>query len=310
MKINKIIFVIIFAVLFYVIIAVYSDFSLFLQEIKNVNFELLPVILILITLSIIIKGIRQYYILKILKIDVPLGYNIRLFISGLSMLITPAGSGTAIKSQFLKDEFGISRSKTIPFAFVERYHDFIAIVVILFITLSIVQSFATQIISYFSAGFLTSIFFIINQKKILFWCQKKFEKIKFLKKIFIKDDEFYDSLFILFNLKNTIFLSGFTIPIIAIESIAIFLAFMSVIPEINPVDSIQNFFTAVLAGLFSFIPAGLGVTELSMVELFSKFELEISKVVSAVLYVRLVTLWFMTLLGFIFLKTMYNKKNY
>lgn len=308
--INKAIIVIICAVLLYVGIALYSDFSSFYKEIQHVNLQLLPLILSFIFLSLFLKVLRQSFMLKSLGIKIPFLYSFKLSIAGLSMLFTPAGTGTIIKSHFLKTNYNESRSKTIPFVLVERYHEFVAIVIILLITLVFNNAIETKIVAFFSAALLITCFIIIRKNGILIAIQKKIEKIKFLKNLFQKDKEFYDSLSILFNSKIALILMTFTTLIIFTESLGVYFAFLSLLPGIDYMKSIQIFYTSVLAGLFSLIPAGLGVTEVSMIDLFTKSHIDISKAVTAVLYSRLATLWFMTALGFIFLKTMnLSKKN-
>jgi len=309
--INKIIFVFIFAVLLYAAIAILSDFKGFSKDIQNVNFSYLPIIISLIFGSILIKSIRQKVILKKIGIRISLKENFVLYISGLSMMITPGGSGEIIKSHFLKKRHNENISKTLPYTFVERYHDFIGIIIILFITLVLVRSLETEIILAISLSIIVLAYVLAHQKNMLFWIQTKFKKIKLIKNLFSNDNEFYQSLFTLIKPKTTLYLIAITFPTIVLDSFVAYLSFISIFPDENYIHTTQVFFTSILAGLFSFIPGGLGITEINMISLLKTNSVTFSQVATAVLYVRFTSLWFMTILGFIFLKAFVrtNKSN-
>jgi len=307
--INKAIIVIILSVLLYVIIAVFSDFTQFTVNLQNMNLSLLPLILCLIIASITIRSLRQHYLLKKLQINISRKESWKLYVSGLSMLITPGSSGELIKSHFLQKNYDKSISKTIPLVFIERFQDFLAIVFILSISLIIIWSIEALIVTIISAVILSSISILILQKKILFWLQHKLERITFFQKYFSNDNEFYSSLFQLFQSKIMIISFLFSVSSIFLDGLAAYLGIISIIPEFNFIEGIQKFFTSILAGFFSFLPAGIGVTEITFLSMLQKDGIDTAQSASSVLYVRLTTLWFMTLIGFLFLKTMYKKNS-
>ena len=175
---------IILSVLLYVLIVIVTDFKEFLTEIQNIDLSYLPMILSIILVSISIRSIRQRIMLQDLGISISLFESWKLFIAGLSMLITPGGSGELIKSHFLKRNHNESLSKTMPYVFVERFHDFLSIVVLLLITIIFVWQLESIIIVLIGLGILTVILVSITNKKFLFWLQSKLERIKFFKKIF------------------------------------------------------------------------------------------------------------------------------
>ena len=49
--------------------------------------------------------------------------NLRIYFAGISLVSTPLGLGQAIKSQIIKEKYGISRSKTLPIIILERFFD-------------------------------------------------------------------------------------------------------------------------------------------------------------------------------------------
>ena len=66
---------------------------------------------------------------------------------------------------------------------------------------------------------------------------------------------------------------------------------------------ITTYATSIILGVASLIPGGIGVAEASLVGLLTLQDIEFSDAVVAVVLIRLFTLWFSTISGFITLKT-------
>lgn len=255
-----------------------------------------------------IKAIRQRLILNGIGVKLTLFENVKLYVTGLSMLVTPGSGGEVIKAHFLKQNYDHSMAKTIPCVFVERYHDFLSVVILLSVTLLIFNPIESRIITIFSSSLIIVVFVFIIQKKWLMVLENKIEKIKFFKKLFVNKTDFNDSLFIVFKPKFMLKLLGLSMISIGFECIGVYFGFISIIPSINFVNSIQMFYTTILAGLFSFLPGGIGVTEGSLIGLLLKNGINVSQASSTTLFIRLTTLWFATVLGFSFLRYM-KKQN-
>jgi uncharacterized protein (TIRG00374 family) len=307
MFVNKAIFFVILSIFIYALIAIFTDFSEFISNLQSLDLSYLPLILFLVMISLVLKALRQFYLLKKLDISIPFLENFKIFLAGLSMLITPGGTGELVKSHLIKQNFDESISKTAPVVFIERFQDFLGILGMLLITIIFISSTGAILAIVGSSIILSLISAIIIQKKILMWIQKKIKKISFLQKLFSRDQEFYNSLYNLF--KPTPMLISFVISLagIFLDGAAMYFSLISIIPEIGIFESIQKSFTSVVIGLFSLLPAGVGVTEISLLSLISKNGISESTAASAVIYLRLTTLWFMTGLGFIFLKVTYRK---
>jgi len=131
---KKGIIVIIIFLIFYVSIAIYVDINDLVEHIKEINLIYVIPILLIFTLSLLIKSLRQFFYLKKINVRIPFKTNILIYFAGLSLVITPGGSGEIIKSHFFKKKYGTSISKTLPIVLIERYQDIVAIftVIVLF----------------------------------------------------------------------------------------------------------------------------------------------------------------------------------
>jgi uncharacterized protein (TIRG00374 family) len=91
-----------------------------------------------------------------------------------------------------------------------------------------------------------------------------------------------------------------TTPAMIFQAISVYFAFHALGIKIAFVLSTQIFYVALISGILSFLPGGLGVTEGSMAALLLKYyDHDLASLTGAVIFVRLVTLWYPTLLGII-----------
>ena len=117
-------FLLLFGILiFYVIFIAYSDFQEFSVNISQFEFSYLPIILGFVLFGVIIRSIRQQLLYKQIEVSISFKTGILLYISGLSMIVTPGGSGELIKSYYLKKNFGYPLAKTFPVVIMERLLD-------------------------------------------------------------------------------------------------------------------------------------------------------------------------------------------
>src|SRR5690242_20627870 len=95
-----------FVVAFYGIIVLYSDYSKITYSFHNIQLIYLPFILLLVVLGIFLKSERQRFLLKAVSINISIKDSFIIFNAGQTLLITPGGIGSVIKSVILKQKFG------------------------------------------------------------------------------------------------------------------------------------------------------------------------------------------------------------
>jgi len=75
------------------------------------------------------------------------------------------------------------------------------------------------------------------------------------------------------------------------------------IDTITLMNTISSYSSSLIIGAISFIPGGVGIAEASLIGLFTIQNIELSNAIVLVVLIRLFTLWFSTLSGFVALKT-------
>ena len=285
-------------ILFYILISIYADIEKISQSFFTIKFEYVIFILSIIFFSMFLRSILQSILLKKIGIQLSSKENFKLFLAGLVMIITPGGSGQIIKSIFLKKQYDFPISKTIPLIFYERFYDLIAITSIITITVFVIFRFESLIASLI--GIIFCLFLTVISTKQIFLKKMLIllEKIRFSKSLEIDFDTMSASIKSL-NEKNLIFKSAlFYFLITLLEGYAIYLGFLALGIDFGFLKTIQFFYTSIIFGAVSFLPGGVGVVEGSLVTMLSN-NLELSTSTAIVMFVRLTTIWFATLVGFI-----------
>jgi uncharacterized protein (TIRG00374 family) len=107
----------------YMILAILSDLPRLAAALDSFDYALVPAILGLVCLSYAGRFLRWTYYLKVLKVSVPTGINAAIFVSGLSMTISPGKLGEVLKSVFVRRVSGAPIARTAPAVVAERATD-------------------------------------------------------------------------------------------------------------------------------------------------------------------------------------------
>lgn len=109
-------------------IALYADVPRMFAALAHFRWEFLPLILGLTLFNYFWRFIKWQYYLRRLKVKIHWQKSLLIFISGLSMAITPGKVGEFLKSYLLKHSTGEAISRTSPIIMAERLSDGIAMI--------------------------------------------------------------------------------------------------------------------------------------------------------------------------------------
>jgi len=304
---NKVIIVVLLMAIFYVVFVAYSDFSKFSSNIEHFKFEFLPIILGLAFTGLFINGIRQKILLDKIEVKISLKENVLLYLAGLSMIVTPGGAGQLIKSYYLKKKFNYKIAKTFPLVFVERYQDLITLVCIILVALIFVQISEITIVVSILAGIAILAYISVRIRKLFEGLLNILTKFQRLTKLVKSLSESYEGLYLMTSPVTIIKNWALGIVSWSLEAVAIYLVFVAFDVDIGFILSILIIYSSILFGAISFIPGGVGVTEVSALGLLANEGVEISLATSLIIMIRAMTIWFATAIGFITTKFFMSK---
>lgn len=309
---KTIIFVFIAAILFYTVFVGIADYKKIVNLSLKFHWEYLPLILILTVLNYIVRAMRFRYLLSQIKINFSFRESLSIFLSGLSMTITPGKAGEVIKAYLVKKRAGNAFSQTIPLLVTERLTDGIAMIIL---GLAGVYYFKNSALFFlFSTLFICAFILSVKAKNKIIgfikWFERKFTHIKVLD-FFVT---FFQSSQTLLSGRNLA--AGVLFGIVAwfFEGLALFL----IVKQFSDVSLIWGmaislfiFSFSSIAGFFVFIPGGIGVAEGSITYFLTTFfSMPLSNAVFVTIIFRFATLWFGVGIGLVaLLQTLKDTNN-
>jgi len=294
---------------FYIILVFASDVEKIQAAFFTAQWLFLVPILGILSMTIFFRSLIQKILLKQIDVEISITNSFFLYLAGLSMLITPGGSGLLIKSHFLKKKFDTPISKTAPIIITERLFDLFGIIIFLIFTLTFFHSqeflvLVTVSLTLFLMAML--IFKIEKFSKIFFFFAKK---LKLEKQGISNQLEFNISFQRIFTKKLLVLLGASFTSMIFIDAFVIYLGFLTFNIDFGYVESSQIYYISILLGILSLLPGGVGVTEGGMIGLITQKEIDMGTATAIVIFIRLFTLWIFTFVG-LCLSVLINQKNF
>jgi uncharacterized protein (TIRG00374 family) len=292
---RKILISLALGLILYIALSIWADINSLLNALSVINLWLIPLILLLVLINYVIRFIKWDFYLEILNIDIQKIDSIGIFFSGLSMSITPGKMGELLKCYILKKIKKIPLSYSAPIIIAERITDFISLIIIAIIGAYTIGLYR-EIVIIFGVLFI-GLVFIIGSRIISLKILSILEKIRIINKYMKKIHTAYESIYILVKIKPLFLTTSISLIGWFCECFAVYLVVYSFGLKANMlvISFIYSFST--LVGSVSFLPGGLGLTEVSLVGLLIlKGTPEVFSV--AITFItRAVTLWFAVILG-------------
>ncbi len=293
---KRLLWIVFASIIFYIIFILISDVEKISQHFLQIKIEFLVLIFFLVFLSHIVKSFRQKELLSNLDQKIPSKQNLIIYMSGLSLVNTPGGVGTFIKSIYLKKQFQVPTNKSISVIFMERYHDLLAGTSIIIASISIYFSPISIFLIVISSIILAGTYLMIRSLRFSEFVYKKISKIKFISKS-LSDNLPSNAFSILTSPRNMA--KGWLFSVFGwiIDSLAVYMAFLALNVDLGYLLTSQIYFTSLGYGVLSFSPGGIGVNESIADFLLVRQGLELSVATSLVILARLSTIWFATIMG-------------
>ncbi len=286
----------------FLIISLYGHISGVKDYLINFPIPLAFTVLSLTLINYLLRYLRFRYLTRCLKVSLKLVDSLAIWLSGLSMTVTPGKSGELVKAYLIKKlNTGPKASFAAMASLVifERFSDAVGTMLLMAGGLWYYQ--AMRWFLALVAGAIIGFAVIFSKPKIFDYVYLFLKKISFLNFLTNHLINFHQATHKLLTAK-TIFISSF----LAFSAWSFEIAgFALIFNQINHHLDIQTIsvlafiftFTSIL-GFVTMMPGGLGVTEASKLSLLMVL-LSVPKIkaVSIVILIRLFTLWFGVLLG-------------
>lgn len=296
---SKLALVLLGSLFFYIILILFSDASAISENFSKIKLEFVLLVLFIQIVAHFVKSLRQRDLFNMQDIKISLKENFLTYLAGMSLVATPGGVGTFIKLYFLKQKFQADYSKTFPVVFLERYHDLLAALTIVLITIFVSFSWLSLTLSMILAALLIAGFFVMRNFTIFTTLYGRLAKIKLVGQLLSFEAPpvvSFDRL-----TRPVTMARGWAISTIGwgLDVFAVYIGFLAFGVDLGLVITSQIYFTSLGYGILSLMPGGIAVTESMAGYLLIRQGLGLSVASSLVIFTRLTTIWFVTVLGMI-----------
>jgi uncharacterized protein (TIRG00374 family) len=292
---NKTILIIFFALAVYIAMGIYADISQLTLAIRSFKWPYFFLLLLFTSIGYFLRYLKWDIFLKTAGVSLPFKQNFFVFISGLSMIVTPGKIGEVWKGWLIKEISGDDLSKTIPVVILDRVTDILSLIILsafgilsykeginlLVLLLILIVIFYISIRSKTLSGWIIGIFGKFSEKYS--------PNIKTMHETFQKVMK--PKLFITLSLLNAV--AWFC------ECLGFYCVVLGFNQRLSVPLSVFIFSFASLAGGVSMIPGGIGLAEATIAGFLQLNGFSPALAIGAALIVRLGSFWYGVVLGFV-----------
>lgn len=281
----------------FVALSIYADIGEVSQAFTEFKWGYIPLILFLTLLNYLLRFCKWHYYLARIGVRIKGIDSLTIFLSGLSMSVTPAKLGEVFKSYLLKRLNGTEISRSVPVVFAERITDVLGLLILATISFSVLQ-YGKEVLIVVLA-ILLGLIITIQSRRL---CDKLLDISRFIPVINRLSHSLrtgYESAYMLFRLR----ILGVAVIISVVswgfECLAMYFILGGFGVNASVLFSTFVFSFSSLAGAISMIPGGLVVAEGSFAGLLILAGISKAIAASATLIIRFCTLWFGVIVGLI-----------
>jgi uncharacterized protein (TIRG00374 family) len=282
-------------------ISLFSDLRAVGNDLLTFDWALLPLILVGTVINYWLRWLKWDYYLRYLKLDRDIDRSTSglIFTAGLVMSVTPGKMGEVLKSFLLRQRNGTPISRSAPIVLAERLTDGIAMLLLMGLGLTLYPPARPLFVI---LVLLTIIGIIIVQRQTLALAIiRMIARLPLGQRLAPRLETIYTTTAQLLHWRILLISTVISVVSWGFECLAFFWVLMGVGSTPSWLLLLQATFifaASTLFGLVSFLPGGLGASEVSSVGLLlALVGLSASAATTATIVIRFCTLWFGVLLG-------------
>ena len=298
------------------LVGVYGDPVEVFQALSAIPwYWVLPVMMALSFLNYIFRYLKWQYFLK--RIDVHLSHrdSFSIFLAGFTLTTTPGKIGEAVKGYFVQAIEGTPVVKTIPIVVSERVTDLLAIVILALVGFTLGVNTGDQFLTVLIlGGAVLGGAIVIGSKTFYQKFLSKMTSFGPLKRFHDSVDIIEDTMTKTLSPKPMLAATAISVPGWFMECLELWLLLAILSGQALSLSLllIATFIhaTASIIGALTFSPGGVGTYEVTSIALIGLLVTAIGAVQSAAtILIRVMTLWFSVIIGFIALSLVTRRAN-
>ncbi len=295
LKAGTILIFIFLAVLVFSTLVFIGGYKEIIAQLSKVKITTLLLLLLFSLGNYLVRFVKWEFFLRTLGINIKLLDSFLIFFSGLSMALTPAKIGDTVKSYLLHKMEKVNVRISLPIIFGERLTDLFGLVFLSLVGITSIFLNFKFLILVLILLFLGV--FLVRTEKTFYFFIKLLSMIKFTKRYLNNIPLLHTSLKKLLSFKPMVISIILSIVSWGLEASALYFLINSLGIQVQFLSIIFIYSFSLIAGALAFLPAGLGVTEGSLLSLLVFIGLPPSLASLSTIIIRVTTLWFGIILG-------------
>jgi uncharacterized protein (TIRG00374 family) len=299
---------ILLAVVVYAALAFFSDVRSLRQHLQTFAWSHFAVALLLAFGNYVVRFVKWEYYLRRLGIGasspgeafrpLPTGESFAIFLSGFAMSITPGKAGEVFKSALLYSARGVPVARSAPIVVADRLSDLLSLIVLVAIGSTAFPGYGW--IAALAAGLVAMVLLFVFVEPLALGMVDLVGRFRFGARIAPRLREAYGALRTVTTPGALVVTTVVSAIAWALECAALWVVLRGLGTRVDVALAFFAYATATIAGAIAMLPGGLGGTELTMREILTSLgHTGAAVAMAATLIVRLATLWFAVVVGFV-----------
>lgn len=299
---RKLLWGVFFGILVAAGLALWGDAPALVEHLATFDWRLAPLILALTLCNYGLRFLKWQWYLRIIAAALPWRRSLGIFVAGFPMVLTPGKVGELLKSFLLRASNGTPIARSAPVVLAERISDGLAMFVL---ALAGLLTFAqggtpTWVVVGVAAAMLVFVL-LTRWRRLVGWGLRQWRRLPLVGRFEPFLATAYESTFDLFGLRNLALSVGLGVVSWGCECLALYFTLVGLGQRPGQELLLVSTFTlatSTLIGAVSFLPGGLGATDISLTGLLvGLLGVSTGMAVAATLIIRFFTLWFGVGLG-------------
>jgi uncharacterized protein (TIRG00374 family) len=284
----------------YSLLAIATGWGEFRQQLAAFPLRYVAPLLILSGVNYLLRYWRWELFLRKTGVQLSCRQSLIIFFATFVMVITPGKLGEAFKAGILWERHRISLAIGIPVIIAERVFDFLAIFLLAMLGfLGWQGSYSGIHMVLFMCLVIVALLFLLRTDRLWQFLLRRASSAPYLSRYSLVFSEALGVFKLLLQGRTLVISLLVSVAAWLAECISLWLVCSGSQATIGLVESVFIYSSATLAGSLTFLPGGLGGTELTLIGLLKMIDIPANAAVSISFIVRLATLWLAVLIGLV-----------
>lgn len=293
---RKFLWSLLLALLVYMALVLYGDWSQLRQVLADFPWAWLPAILGLTLVNYGGRLLKWHWYLRVLETPIPFGQSARIFGVAFLMVLTPGKVGEFMKAYMVRNVAGAPMARIAPVVLAERMTDGLAMLVLASVGLLAFPAPSARLTAALALLALVGTILVIQTRPLALWLLGLGHRLPWVRRYADRFHQFYESSYRLFRPRTLLI----AVAIGVVSWLGEGLAYYLVLWGVGATPGVETLLAAVfifgistVVGAMVATPGGLGGAEGSLVALSEQLlGLSRTPATGAALLVRFATLWF------------------